>query len=173
MKCKFARTSLVIVLALVMALTACNTWPTIIATAQAMSSVTTIFYPAVGTLSALAVSLLQQAEAAYQAYQTNKNDGTEAAYIAAIESIETQLPADLQALKITTADQVKVTAVVNIILDFVEAEAAQLPATQTIVANARAKRGAPTVKRMSRSDIKSRWKTEVCKGDSHCIGLLK
>lgn len=151
----------------------CNSWPTIIATAQAMADVTTIFYPQVGALSALSVSLLQQADAAYVAYQANKNDGTAAAYVAAIQAIETQLPADLAALNLPAQDQQRITAVVNIILDFVEAEAGQVPVTASLVLNSRSARHAGDIKRMSRSEIKYRWRTEVCHNNTKCVSLVK
>lgn len=153
--------------------TACNTWPTIVATAQAMASVTTIFYPQVVAYSALSVNLLQQAAVTYKAYKANRNAGTAAAYAAAIQAVLTQLPADLTALNIPEPDKQKVTAVVTIILDFVEAEAGQIPASATVVAQARLSRGASGApKRMTRAQIVSRWDNEVCHGDASCEALL-
>jgi hypothetical protein len=175
------RTLLVFVLGFVLLFNvACNSWPTIIATAQALSAVTSIFFPGVGALSSLAVQLLQQAEAAAQAYQANKNDGTAAAYVAAIQKIETQLPADCDALNIPAADKTKVQAGVNVILVYVEALAAQVPATQHVVAQARTARAAklgvyisPTPpKPLTRAQIKAKWKADVCGGEATCTALV-
>ena len=162
-----------ITLLLIVSLVGCNSWPTIIATAEAIASITSIFYPGVGSLSALAVSLLQQAEAAAQAYSANKNTSTEAAYVAAIQAIETQLPADLQALNIPAADQQKVSAAVNIILDYVEALGVKTPATSAVIVKARMARGvAPAPKPLTRAQILTRWKA-LCNGDQKCLALVK
>jgi hypothetical protein len=154
--------------------TACNTWPTIIAVAQSASAITSVFYPSVGALSSLAVNLLQQAEAAYNTYEANKNEGNAAAYVAVIQQIETELPADLNSLNIPLADQTKVSAVVTIILDFVEAEAAQVPASAKIVTDARMARvHRPVPKPMTKKQIIDRWQLDVCRGDQHCNSLVK
>jgi hypothetical protein len=136
-----SKAGLAVVLCFAMFLTACNSWPTIIATAEAISQVTSIFFPAVGSLSALAVQLLQDAETASQAYNANKSTSTEAAFVAAIQNIETNLPAAEAGLNIPIPDQQKVSAAVNIILDYVEALAGQLPAAKDVIAKGRAKRG--------------------------------
>jgi hypothetical protein len=161
------------VIACILLLAACNTWPTIIATAEAIADITTVFYPQVGSLSALAVSLLEQAEAAAAAYNANKTTSTEAAYVAAIEAIETQLPADEAALNIPAADQQKVGAAINIILDYVEALAVKAPATRDIVQSARARRKAGNAPPMSKATIVSRWRTQVCEGETRCSGLVR
>jgi TPP-dependent indolepyruvate ferredoxin oxidoreductase alpha subunit len=172
MKSRSAQVLLLLVLSV--SLVACNTWPTIIATAEAISSITSVFYPAVGSLAALAVTLLQQAESAAQAYQKNKSGSTEAAYVAAIENIEKVLPADLQTLNVPPADRAKVTAAVNIILDYVEALGVQVPATAVMVMQNRvARQAGPPPKPLKKADIESRWKTQVCAGDARCTKLIK
>jgi hypothetical protein len=166
--------SVLLVVALLVSLIACKTWPVIIATAQAISAITSIVFPQVEALSADAVLLLQEAEAAAQAWNANKNATTEQRFAAAIQAIETKLPADLAALNIPVADRTKVEAAVNIILDYVESLGVQSPATASIVRNARAARNAPAVtKPMTKADITQRWNNDVCHQDARCMHLLK
>jgi len=170
---------LIFVLIFALLLTACSTWPTIIATAESLASITTIFEPGIGALSALAVSLLESAESAATVYNKSKSTSTEQAYIAAIQDIETRLPDELQKLRnagvsIPAADLAKAQATVNIILDWVEAEAAQVPATAGMVAAKRQARAVgPAPKRMTRAQIKARWDKEVCGGDAACAAKVK
>lgn len=161
---------------LIMSLVGCgalSAWPTIIATGEAIAHITSAFYPAVGNLSADTVNLLTTIQAAATAYKANKTTSTEAAYVAAIQAIEAKLPADMQSLNIPQADQAKVTAAVSIILDYVEALAAQLPATSTMVADARRERAvSPVPQPMNRKTILTRW-AQVCNGDAKCLALVR
>lgn len=167
------RSKLILALVLAAALVACNTWPTIIATAEGIAEITTIFFPGVGALAALAVKLLQDAEATAQAYQANKSEQNAAAYAAAIAVIEARLPAELQALNVPEADKRKVEAAVNIILDYVEALAVKAPPTAQMVRSARVQRQAgPVPAPMSHAQIKARWDAEVCGGQSKCAALV-
>ncbi|HKM99442.1 MAG TPA: hypothetical protein VJX23_02915 [Candidatus Binataceae bacterium] len=163
-------------IALLLILIGCSAWPTIITTAEAIASVTTVFIPGVASFSAVAVHLLNTAASAAQAYHKNKTSSTEQAYVAAVQAIEEQLPADLAALVqagMSAEDEARVSAAVNIILDFVEAEAAQLPPTAALVTQKRAARQAgPMPKPLSARTIKARWNSEVCVGDRKCQALL-
>jgi hypothetical protein len=155
--------------------TACtnSAWPLIIASAQAAAQVTSIFYPAVGQWSGLAVGLLQQVEAASTAYTSTPTATTEQKLINAINSIEIQLPQDLANLGIPVIDQQKVLAVQTIILDFVEGLAGQLPVTKSMVATARVSRQAgPAPAPMTKAQVKTRW-AAMCSGDQHCLSLVK
>jgi hypothetical protein len=163
----------VYVLTLALACASLSAWPLIIATAQAITSLVTVFDPGVNQLSTDAVNLLQTAEAAANAYQANKNASTEAAYVAAIQAIEVKLPADLAALKVSAADQAKITAAVQIILDYVEALGVQSPPTAGVVINAHVRRGGPPIpKPLTRRQIKARW-AALCAGDAKCAALVK
>ena len=106
------------VLALTLLWVACNSWPIIIATAQGIA----LIDPAAASLSATSVTLLQTAEVGYNAYHANPTDTTRQNYANAIEAIETQIPADLAALKLPATVAPRVEAAVNIILDWVEAK---------------------------------------------------
>jgi hypothetical protein len=166
-----------LVCAFLLGVTACsfNAWSTIIATAQAIAQLSTVVYPRLTAFSNEAVQLLQTAQAAVQAYKANPTENTVTDLREALQAIETRLPADLNLLNLPVADQQKVSAAVNIILDFVESLAVQQPAVATVVKNARINRAvAPAVPlSMSKKEIQLRWNRDVCAGDSHCTSLVK
>src|SRR5271156_3354692 len=96
--------------ALLLMLFTCSTWPTIIATSEAIADLAGVFDPALSEFSVTATKLLMTAESAANAYHSDKNATTAAKYVAAIEDIETQLPADEQVLNAPPAVKLAVGA---------------------------------------------------------------
>ena len=147
---------------------ACNSWPTIIATAEAIAQIVIVTDPAAGSaikISEDAVTGLQAVEEAYNAYLKNKTGtGTLATLQAAVTALQQTLANDLAAAHISDAVTVqRITAAVNIVLDYVDALVGQVPQlAQTAVANRAAKGITKAPKPLSRSTIISRWKLEVC-----------
>lgn len=174
MEAKKTMIALVVIYSMLFA--ACNSvsaWPTIIATAEAISSITGVADPALASYSQLAVQLLQTADNAVTAYNANKNAGTLAAAEAAIQAVEVQLPAELQKLNLSPSTAQMVSAAVNIILDYVEALAVKAPALSDSALNHRAKRTtAPVPKPLTHAQIVQRWDNEVCHMAPACIALV-
>lgn len=151
-------------------------WPIVIGVAQAIASLTTVVDPALTAFSQQIVVDLQTLDNDYNAYVADKTSvGAKATLVAAIEAIQANLPANLAALHISDpATVARVTAAVNIILDFVDSIAGQIPATAASTAASRLARGAgPIPKVPSAAQIRARWGTDVCKGDAACVALLK
>jgi hypothetical protein len=158
--------------------TACTSWPIVIATAEAIAQLVVATDPdAAGAIkiSSLAVTGLQNIEALYNSYKADKNgSGTLAALQAAVLAFDQNLSQTLATAQISNAaTKARITAAVNIILDYVDALAGVSPQAQTLMANARVARGASAApKVMSKSDVIKRWKNEVCQTDTKCSNLV-
>jgi len=164
----------------VLLLTACAIqWATIIATAEAISQLVVVADPSaakVAKISQMAVTGLQVIEQTYNAYESDKTGtGKLAAFEAAVLAFQQNLPAELAAAQISNpTTKAAVTAAVNIVLDWVDALAGQVPQLSKKTAANRSRRGTGEIpsKPLMKSQIVARWKTEVCRGDSTCAALV-
>lgn len=169
------RSSSLIVLVLTVALVACNTWPTIILTAQSIALLTDTVDPGLSSLSTLAVHLLSDAEAAVTQYKQTKATTDLAKAQAAIQAIQTELPAALAQLKVSTEVQQRAEAAVSIIVDYVEGLGIEQPALAPAIMAQRAKRTTTPAPRkpLTKKDIEARWTNEACRGDKKCGDLIR
>jgi uncharacterized protein YxeA len=171
---------LVLVLGLLLFCAGCAfAWATIIATAEAIAQLVVAIDPdavKVAKISQIAVTGLEAVEATYNSYEADKTGvGKLAAFQAAVEAVQQNLPADLAAAQITNpTTKARVTAAVNIILDYVDALAGQVPSMAQKTAALRGIRGAGAIpKVMSKRQIIDQWKSEVCNGDKTCAQLVQ
>lgn len=154
----------------------CSTWATIITAAQAIALLGGIVYPSLSAFSTEAVTLLSDAEAAVTTYNKTKAITDLAKAQAAIEAIDTQLPAALATLNVPADVKQRAEAAMNVILDYVDGLAiAQQAVEPAVLAARRVKRNAAPAppKPLTKGEIEKRWKNEVCAGEARCTKLIR
>lgn len=172
---------LIPILAVTLLSTSCGPipWATIISIAEAIAQLVLPFAasaPVVAKISQEAVYDLQTIEAYYTSWQADKTNPTKIeAFRAEVEAAQQNLPNELVGAHISDPKTVsQVFAAVNLVLDAIDSYAALVPATAQSTTLARARRGAsgPAPAVMSRKQLLSRWRTEVCRGDTDCSDLV-
>jgi hypothetical protein len=103
---------------------------------------------------------------AYDAYEKSKTASNLQNVVVAAQTIQSNLPAELAALRITSPQAVtKATAWVNLVSDTAAAVVTAVGATTGTAAKAAAT--------LTPQALQARWQSEVCSGDTVCGGLVK
>jgi len=130
----------------------------------------------VAGLSALASKGLSAIQAAYDTYKKTQATTDLEKLQAAIQSVQTNLPAELAAAHVySPAAQAKCAAWVNLTVTTLTAVTELIPAlqaAQTASAKAAVAHQAAAKPNLAPATIEARWAKEVCQGDTKCAGLI-
>ena len=123
---------------------------------------------AITLLTGLGIKGLQAIQAAYDQYEKNKTSSTLQNVVDAATAIQTNLPQELAALKISSPEAVtKATAWVNLMV------ACAQGVVTVVTAAAGSRRATAASYTLTGEYIQSQWQSTVCGGDAACGALVK
>ncbi len=127
----------------------------------------------VASLTSLAEKGVNAIKTAYDDYEANKTANKLQDVLAAAQAVQTNLPAELAAAKISDPTTVtKVTAWVNLVTDTTQAIVSTVQGTTTTVSATRTTHGLVMAMPTPES-LQARWQSQVCYGDVNCGALVK
>jgi hypothetical protein len=180
---RVGHTLLAVLLACTMLLTAC-TFDQVISDIDVVIETANAIGSAVGAVSPVDAAVIQglastallgmnTIKTVYDAYKASGAVTDEQKLMAAIQAVQTNLPAELAAAHIDSATAVRiVTAWVNLVVTALTAILNALPSLTSSTVSTRKKvklaKSLPT-----RSSIKAQWANDVCQNDAPCVALVK
>jgi hypothetical protein len=149
----------------------------VIETANAIGAAVGVVSPSdaaiIQGLSSTALLGLNAVKTAYDTYKASGAVTDEQKLMAAIQAIQTNLPAELAAAHITSATATRiVTAWVNLVVTALTAILNALPQLTSSTVSTR-KKVKLAASLPTKSSIRAQWANDVCQNDAPCVALVK